>query len=346
MVGNFSYRPKYRRNLLCLAIVGVAAIVFSACNTSASRGSGLEQVRVAATFPPAQATLIPFPTETPTPTATSTPISPPTMTPTPLPTLTPTPEPFVIPAGQQRIPLMEGTRFETPLYVIGSGLPGQVLMILGGVHGDEPGGWLAAERLLESMRPSTGAVLIIPRANRLADSAQVRTRPEWGDLNRLYPGSPDGPPMAQMAWQIIETLREYHVNVVLDMHESWVFFNGRAYNGTAYLGQTVGTSPDDQAQMLARNVVAAVNTRIRHPREEFFDRNNPDNPPPQFSGPPPVPNAGQNVPGGTSSLGLGRFVPDLSTLLVEMGQQQDLERRIALHVEIANELARELGIAD
>ncbi|MCX6024620.1 MAG: succinylglutamate desuccinylase/aspartoacylase family protein, partial [Chloroflexi bacterium] len=211
-----------------------------------------------------------------------------------------------------------------------------------------PGGWIAAERLLAALSPTAGAVLIVPHANRLAAPAFVRTRDEWGDLNRLYPGATDGLPMAQMAWQITETLRHYKVNVVLDMHESWAYFNGRPQNGTAYLGQTVATSSDERAKTLASEAVAAVNARILHPWEELFDRNNPKNPPAQNGGAPTtgggIPNAGQPVPGGTSSLGLPRSVPGLSVLLVEMGQQQDLERRIALHVEFANEIATRLGI--
>ena len=271
------------------------------------------------------------------------------------PTATPVPEPpFVIPAGDQTISLMAGTAYQTPLYVFGSGLPGPALMVLGGVHGNEPGGWFAAERLVDRLRPRRGALLVVPRANRVADAALVRTTDEMGDLNRLYPGRPDGLPMAQMAAEITETLRQYRVNVLVDMHESWAFFNGRPQNGTAYLGQTVATSQDETARTLARETVAAVNDTIRYSWERLFDRNNPDNPPAANGSPPTmgggssgggVPNAGQSVPGGTSSLGLPRHVPGLSSLLVEMGQQQTLERRIDLHVQVATEVATRLGIA-
>src|SRR5687768_17502709 len=111
---------------------------------------------------------------------------PPTATPTP------TPEPpFVVAPGEERRLLMAGTPQETPLYIYGSGRPGKVLMVLGGVHGNEPGGWLAGDRLQTSFRPAQGAFLIIPRANRLATIAFDRTGGQ-GDLNRLYPGDHDG----------------------------------------------------------------------------------------------------------------------------------------------------------
>ena len=44
---------------------------------------------------------------------------------------------------------MAGTPYETPLYIFGSGQPGEIITVLGGVHGNEPGGWLAAERIVE-----------------------------------------------------------------------------------------------------------------------------------------------------------------------------------------------------
>src|SRR3990172_5694147 len=134
---------------------------------------------------------------------------------------TPTPEPpFVVAAGEEERLLMAGTPYETPIWIHGSGLRGKVLMVLGGVHGNEPGGWLAAQRLQESLRPAAGAVLVLPRANRLAINDFVRTTEGRGDLNRLYPGDAAGLPMAQMARQIFETLREFRVGVLVDLHES------------------------------------------------------------------------------------------------------------------------------
>ena len=237
---------------------------------------------------------------------------------------------------------MQGTAYETPLWVYGSGQPGKIVMVLGGVHGNEPGGWMAAEKLQASFRPARGAFLVVPRANKVSIQYYERTLPELGDLNRLYPGDPNGLPMAQMAAQIVGALQELHVDAVLDMHESWAFYKDRAQNGTAYLGQTVSTAPTEPGLTLVRDIVAAVNTRIQLPQEEFFDR--------PFPGPSEGPNArpgGPAPPGspqGSSSLALARWDPGLVAILVEMGQQQPLDRRVALHIEIFNELARRLNI--
>ncbi len=246
---------------------------------------------------------------------------------------------------------MSDTRYETPLYVFGSGRPGRIILALGGVHGNEPAGWLAAERIVDRVRPENGALLVIPRANRVADSLFERTTPELADLNRSYPGFADGLPMERMAVEIVETIREFRVDLVHDMHESWAFYRDRTTNGTAFLGQTVSTN-GDEGTALVRSVVDAVNARVLATQEEFFFRDfggqnaagQPRNASNQDGATLPrqtnVPPSGR----GTSSLGLNRFFPGVVPILVEMGQQQALERRTALHVQMLEEVMKEVGV--
>lgn len=254
------------------------------------------------------------------------------------PTATPEP-PYVMPQGDFETMLMAGTPYETPLYGFGTGSFGPITLVLGGVHGNEPGGWQAAEEAVEEVRPSSGGLIIIPRANRQATYAFVRTTDELGDLNRLYPGDPNGLPMARMAAEIIRTIRENHVSHVIDMHESWAFYKDRPQNGTAYLGQTISTQPSDEAVSLATNLISNVNQRILSSQEEFFFREFPNR-----SIDPATPAAESQTPvGSSSSLGIPTHVPGVIALLVEMGQQQDLDRRTSLHVEVLQQLMRETG---
>ncbi len=257
---------------------------------------------------------------------------------------TPSPksEPYVIPRGDERYTLMTGTRYETSLYVFGSGEPGPIAMVLGGVHGDEPGGWLGAERVVDTLRPRNGAILVIPRANRVATLSGVRTTDEMGDINRSYPGFDDGKPMERMAFEIVNAVRWYHVDLVHDMHESWAFYKDRATNGTAYIGQTIASSGQEGLAFAAR-LVDKINTQIQSSQEEFFSRD--------LAMPQPnnnLPRQTTNVPApgrGTSSLSFNRFVPGVIPILVEMGQQQSMERRTALHFQLFEDALAELGLA-
>ncbi len=157
---------------------------------------------------------------------------------TPSPSPAPTPRPLP-PRGREKRALLPGTEWATPLVITHSGVEGARLMVLGGVHGNESGGGLAAEEIA-GWKPRAGSLLVAPRANVLATRAFVRTLPELGDLNRLYPGAADSPlPMARMAAAIVSAAREFEVDLLLDLHESWGFYAERTQDGTAFLGQTV-----------------------------------------------------------------------------------------------------------
>jgi hypothetical protein len=45
--------------------------------------------------------------------------------------------------------------------------------------------------------------------------------------------------MQRMAHAVVELARELQVSLLLDLHESWGFFNERPEDCTAFLGQTV-----------------------------------------------------------------------------------------------------------
>ena len=139
-----------------------------------------------------------------------------TLTPTPSPT--PAPEPL-FPAGVESFSLMRNTEWETPGIAIHTGLPGSRVMVFGGVHGNEPGGWLAAEEIA-TWRPLKGSLIVLPKLNRLSAQALVRTGDGFGDLNRAYPGNPNSPqPMLRMAAEVVQVAKYYRPKWLFDLHD-------------------------------------------------------------------------------------------------------------------------------
>ena len=216
--------------------------------------------------------------------------------------------------------LLSGTKWATPLLITHSGQPGPVVFVLGGVHGDEPGAWAAADEIA-TWTPRIGSLLVLPRANVLAIAANQRTLPELGDLNRLYPGDAKSrTPMSRMADAIVQAAREFRVQVLYDMHESWAFYSERSANGNAFLGQTVSAGFGPESPLAARALVVRANQRIDVRRDRLVARVE-------------VPAATAKT---TNSLGIGRWVEGLTSLLVEMGQdQQEETRRAELHLLVA-----------
>ncbi|MEE8421986.1 MAG: succinylglutamate desuccinylase/aspartoacylase family protein, partial [Dehalococcoidia bacterium] len=253
----------------------------------------------------------------------------------PAPPPPPAPTPRPVPArGRIERTLLAGSEWATPLVITHSGVEGPRVMVLGGVHGNEPGGWLAAEAIAD-WQPEAGSLLVVPRANVLSTHEFVRTLDGFGDLNRLYPGRPESVlPMSRMAATITAAAREFEVDLLFDLHESWGFFAEYADDerGTATLGQTVtkGSGPFELADIVA--AVGAVNEQVSKReqlilRDRRFGRGGGG-----FGGFGGDPTFGGGFSSGSSSLSLGSYVPGLTAVLIEMGQQRQPEwRRAELH---------------
>ncbi|MCK9487415.1 MAG: succinylglutamate desuccinylase/aspartoacylase family protein [Dehalococcoidia bacterium] len=215
-------------------------------------------------------------------------------------------------------------------------------MVLGGVHGNEPGGWLAAEATAQ-WEVDRGVLIVLPRLNHRAAAAFERTLEGTGDLNRLYPGDPQGPPMAQMAWEVTALAKQWRPHWLWDMHESWGFFNERGENsGTAFIGQTI-TATNAEAAAAVEEVVATVNAEVEA-REVFTTRNRPGG---RFGSDPFAPPSDEALRGrrGSSSLSLGNHITGLKPVLVEMGQMDQPEwRRSELHQLLARRMMQRLGM--
>ncbi|MGE3857763.1 MAG: succinylglutamate desuccinylase/aspartoacylase family protein [Dehalococcoidia bacterium] len=286
-----------------------------------------------------------------------------TETPPPTPSPTPTPRP-IAPRGRVPVALMKGTPYEVEGIEINSGLAGPRIMVLGGVHGNEPGGWLAAEGIAD-WQVSRGSLLVLPRVNWRAAAVIERTLPEIGDINRAYPGNATGMPAQQIANAIVETGRAFEPELLFDLHESWVFYNERGANGgTAFIGQTMslgGGATEATVDRMA-DVVRAVNAQITA-REEFYMRGA-STPRPGVkvitSTPRPTPSPGvfpTSTPsatrapgngvtfGGTSSLSVGQWIKGCVPILIEMGQQDQAEsRRAHLHQMLVRTTLEQSGM--
>jgi hypothetical protein len=239
---------------------------------------------------------------------------------------------------------MVGTQWETPISIRSSGLDGPTLVVLGGVHGNEPGGWFAAGDIA-TWEPAAGVLAVLPRANQLAINQFLRLIDGEGDLNRMYPGDPESEtPMSRLAAEITALANEIEADVLLDLHESWSFyvdreaagFVNREVNGTAFLGQTITGGVGPRAG-IASQLAEAVNPTLASEREHFITR----------EGSPFARNdtVGPTGTRGRSSLALGGHVPGLTPVLVETGQEgQSVDRRIELHRMVARATMDLLGM--
>lgn len=106
-----------------------------------------------------------------------------------------------------------------PITTIKNG-EGPTLLITAGVHGDEYEGQIAVDELATTLSPQNirGRVILLPMVNQPAAMHGTRTSPvDDGNLNRLYPGNPQGSPSEIIAHYHEETLLPL-ADYAVDLH--------------------------------------------------------------------------------------------------------------------------------
>jgi N-alpha-acetyl-L-2,4-diaminobutyrate deacetylase len=106
-----------------------------------------------------------------------------------------------------------------PIVSIAGTSEGPTALVIGGVHGDEPEGQIAALRLARETEPDdvTGRLLVVPCASPEASRAYTRLWPNGVNFNRSFPGDPEGPADSQLA-HFFSTVLFPLADVVVDMH--------------------------------------------------------------------------------------------------------------------------------
>ncbi len=165
------------------------------------------------------------------------------------------------------LPSLKGTTGDSDVYVFQGKEPGGSVLVLGGTHGNEPSGLMAAVLLVENLKVDKGTVYVLPRTNGSgfthndpqegspqrftiktpfgerwfrygsratnpldqwpdpdvyihAASGQQLSGNETRNINRAYPGRPDGTYTEKMAYAITEMIRQNNINMTIDLHEA------------------------------------------------------------------------------------------------------------------------------
>lgn len=113
-----------------------------------------------------------------------------------------------------------GTNHELEVYKIYGRVDGPTMLILGGIQGDEPGGFLSADSYAD-IKLEKGNLIVVPRANFY--SIMLFDREVKGvDMNRLFEKSPND-------WQgdVVGKIKEYmkESDIFLNLHDGWGYHN-------------------------------------------------------------------------------------------------------------------------
>ncbi len=115
--------------------------------------------------------------------------------------------------------LLAGTQEENSVLVLRGKETGPTVYIVAGVHGDETAGWLAGN-LLKQTTLKAGTLYILSPANTYGAGQNQRKTKSDRDLNRNFPGNPDGWDAERIAASIYADIRDKQPDLVLDLHEA------------------------------------------------------------------------------------------------------------------------------
>lgn len=113
-----------------------------------------------------------------------------------------------------------------PFMVIDSDTPGPRVWLTACGHGDEVGGIVVIHEIFKKLRSNPlikGSISAFPLMNPLGfemSSRNITLTKE--DLNRSFPGNPNGSLAQRIAHRIFTTIVQNRPSVVLDLHNDWI----------------------------------------------------------------------------------------------------------------------------
>ena len=115
----------------------------------------------------------------------------------------------------------EGTDAENEVTVLTGEAEGPSVYVVAGVHGDEQAAWETGNQL-KKIKLKAGKLYVLSPANRWGASKEPRSRyvTEKYDLNRSFPGDPNGDPAQRVADTIFRDIERLNPVFLFDLHEA------------------------------------------------------------------------------------------------------------------------------
>ena len=180
------------------------------------------------------------------------------------------------------------TPFELNIYKIYGKEPGKTLMLIGGIQGNEPGGFLSAD-LYADMHLLKGNLIVVPRANFY--SILLNQRGPHGDMNRKFANRPE---KMSMDDRIVSILKELiaESDYLLNLHDGSAYYypkyisrlrNPRAFGQSIIADCEVYKIPGRNKVLklgdMARDVIREINLEITNDLHKFHFKNTRTNEP-------------------------------------------------------------------
>lgn len=167
------------------------------------------------------------------------------------------------------------------LHKIESGIPGPTLLVIGGIQGDEPGGFTAASMLVTNYKVKSGSVWVVPNLN--FESIIKRSRGIHGDMNRKFNVLSKKDPEFSEVQKIKKIILSKNVDIVINLHDGSGFYKKKYINkmhnpnrwGQSIIIDQENLEVDKFGALaeIAGNVQKYINKQLRNKNKFFYVKN-------------------------------------------------------------------------
>lgn len=124
-------------------------------------------------------------------------------------------------------------------------------LIIGGIQGDEPGGFMAASLIATHYEIKKGSVWIVPNLNFY--SIIKRSRGPFGDMNRKFANLSQNDPDFGAVKRIKEYITDNKVKLILNLHDGSGFYRKKSINSNYSQNKWGQSSIIDQNKLTISN---------------------------------------------------------------------------------------------
>jgi len=168
--------------------------------------------------------------------------------------------------------IAEKTEWRNPYYIVDSSVEGPTLLITGGLHGNEPAGYRAAEQI-RHWPIRRGKLVVVPRVNTPGLKQNTRWLPgeekATRNANRNFPKSGErNEARSVLVKALWEFIREQKPDWVVDMHEGFDFHIANPKSD----GSSIIYFDTPEMQELAAGIHDEVNATIDDPDRKIVKR--------------------------------------------------------------------------
>lgn len=167
------------------------------------------------------------------------------------------------------------------LHKLESGKPGKTLLVVGGIQGDEPGGFTSAALVIAQYRITSGSVWVVPNLN--FPSIIKNSRGIHGDMNRKFEDLDPSDPEYETVAKIKKIITDERVDAIVHLHDGSGFYRPDRLDplrcperwGQCVVIDEERTSEPRYLELaaLAGRVVERVNTGLYDPEHVYHVKN-------------------------------------------------------------------------